>query len=144
MSEGKLVAGIALGAFLLLATIAQADPCKAVPDHGPAPAYLSPGSEFAGPVVYVGDGDGYCVALGPDPMQWVEVRAADFYAVELHQPGGAEAKATLERLVKGRRVNCVAEHRSHDRVVAVCRLNGVSVGDLMRRAGVPEGGNGRK
>ena len=30
-----------------------------------------------------------------------------------------------------------------DRVVATCSINGRSVADLMRRAGVVEGGNGR-
>lgn len=36
-----------------------------------------------------------------------------------------------------------ASHRSYDRVVATCTINGRSVADLMRKAGVVEGGNGR-
>lgn len=40
-----------------------ADPCKAIPDVGPTPSNLSPGSEFRGMVAYVGDGDSFCVAL---------------------------------------------------------------------------------
>lgn len=131
------------GALSLLAGAALADPCKAIPDRGPLPNFLSPGKIIAGPVVYVGDGDSLCVALGPDPMQWVEVRVADFYAPELQAPGGAEAKSQLERLVRSRRVECVAGRRSYDRVVARCTLAGRSVGDLMRAAGVKEGGNGR-
>jgi hypothetical protein len=49
----------------------------------------------------------------------------------------------LERTVRGQRLRCVADHRSHDRVVATCRINGRSVGDLLRQAGAREGGNGR-
>src|SRR5437899_9917249 len=78
-----------------LATAASADPRKAIPDHGPAPPYLSPGSTFAGPVTYVGDGDSLCVAVGQGPENWVEVRLEDFYAPELHEPAGPAAKATL-------------------------------------------------
>lgn len=130
-------------ALALMATAAVADPCKAIPDKGPMPSYLAQGRTFTGSVVYVGDGDSLCVALGPDPMQWVEVRVADFYAPELRAPGGPQAKATLERLTIGRQAVCAAGRRSYDRVVATCRIGGVSVGDLMRRAGVREGGNGR-
>lgn len=129
--------------WALSATAALADPCKAIPDRGPMPGYLSAGSTFSGPVAYVGDGDSMCVAVGQGAQNWVELRVADFYAPELHAPGGAQAKATLERITMGKRAVCKAQHRSHDRVVAVCRIGGISVGDLMRAAGVSEGGNGR-
>ena len=43
----------------------------------------------------------------------------------------------------GKRAVCTAQHRSYDRVVATCRIGGVSIGDLMRGAGIQEGGNGR-
>lgn len=130
-------------AALAAATPAFADPCKAIPDQGPTPAYLAPGSKFEGTVSYVGDGDSLCVAVGPSPNEWVELRAADFYAPELHAAGGPEAKAALEQIAIGRRVICVAGRRSYDRVVAKCRINGVSIGDQMRRAGITEGGAGR-
>ena len=52
-------------------------------------------------------------------------------------------KAALSRIVMGRRVECVAGKRSYDRVVASCTLGGRSVGDLMRAAGIREGGRGR-
>lgn len=138
----KLAALVVLAAAGL-ATPALADPCKAIPDKGRAPAYLAPGSAFSGPVVYVGDGDSMCVAVGSGAANWVEVRIADFYAPELHAPGGAEAKAALVRIAKGRRATCLAEHQSHDRIVAQCEVNGVSIGDRMRSAGVSEGGRGR-
>jgi micrococcal nuclease len=137
-----------LGPFLVvagmaLATPALADPCKAVPDAGPLPGYLSSGAEFSGPVTYVGDGDSLCVGVRAGPAGWVEVRLADFYAPEMSEAGGAEAKAVLQRLTQGRRITCVAERRSYDRVVARCLLNGLPLGDRLRAAGIPEGGRGR-
>lgn len=130
-------------AALALATPALADPCKAIPDRGPMSSYLKRGATFSGPVTYIGDGDSLCVAVGHGAANWVEVRLSDFYAPELHAPGGADAKAALERIARGKRAVCTAGHRSYDRVVATCTINGVSVGDLMRGAGVVEGGNGR-
>jgi len=130
-------------AGLAVAGPALADPCKAIPDHGPAPAWLSRGASLSGPVVYIADGDSLCVAVGPAASAWVEVRLADFYAPELHAAGGAQAKAALERLTAGRTAVCVADHQTYDRIAAVCRINGRSLGDMMRAAGVPEGGNGR-
>lgn len=128
---------------LLVAGPALADPCKAIPDKGPMPAALAAGRTFSGPVVYIGDGDSLCVETSPGPNGWVEVRLEDFYAPELHAPGGQAAKQRLEGLVMGRRLVCKADHRSHDRVVAGCRLNGAKLGDLLRRAGGEEGGRGR-
>ena len=133
-----------LGAMaLLVATPALSDPCKAIPDRGPLPSYLSRGATFSGPVTYVGDGDSLCVEVGRGPSTWVEVRVADFIAPELNAPGGREAKAALERITRGKRAVCTAGHRSYDRIVANCRIGGVSIGELMRRQGISEGGNGR-
>lgn len=130
-----------LGA-MAVATIARADPCKAIPDRGPMPAYLHRGASFSGPVVYVGDGDSLCVAVGKGPANWVEVRLEDYYSPELYSPTGPQAKAALERIAMGKDAACVANHQSYDRVVATCRIDGRSVGDLMRAAGIAEGGNG--
>jgi endonuclease YncB( thermonuclease family) len=124
-------------------TAALADPCKAIPDKGPLPAYLASGSTFSGPVVYVGDGDSLCVGVGKGERGWVEVRVSDFYAPELHGPGGKQAKAALEKVALGKQAVCLADHRSYDRVVSLCRIGGVSIGDRMRSAGIKEGGNGR-
>ena len=139
-------AAIAAALLSLSAAPALADPCTAIPDHGPMPTWLHKGAQFSGPVVYVGDGDGLCVAAIPgreaDPTTWVEVRAADFYAPELHEPGGPEAKAALERIAKGKRVECAADHRSYDRVVAACAVAGKDLGDAMREAGIIGGGRG--
>ena len=132
MLRPVLLAALASAASLAFPILAHADPCEA--------ALTKPGTTFLGPVRYVGDGDGLCIGASRDPSTWIEVRLADFYAPELSQPGGREAKSTLERMVMGRTLRCVADHRSYDRIVAACRLDGVSVGDLMRRRGVREGG----
>jgi hypothetical protein len=94
------------------------------------------------------DGDGLCVGprVGEGPT-WIEVRLADFNAPELREPGGRAAKTTLSRLAMGREIECVATPgrsgrvRSWDRVIAVCRIDGRTLGDLLRAAGVREGGN---
>ena len=125
----------------LMATDAAADPCKAVPDRGPAPAELLR-QPFSGRVTYVGDGDSLCVALGPSPSEWVEVRLEDFYAPELDEAGGDAAKANLSRLVMGRSLTCYPAKQSYDRIVATCMLSGRSVGDMLRANGNAEGGRG--
>ncbi len=129
-------------AALAFASPAIADPCKRIPDRGSMPTELRSGATFSGPVVYVGDGDGLCVqtigGIGGDG--WVEVRLADFNAPELSEPDGRAARDTLSRLTMGRTLTCRAGRRSYDRVVAHCQLGGRPVGDLMRAAGVREGG----
>lgn len=90
-------------------------------------------------MTYVGDGDSPCVALGPSPSQWVEVRLEDFYAPELHASGGEAAKRALNRIAFGRKLVCQASHQSYDRVVASCTRDG-ALGELLREAGVAEGG----
>lgn len=132
--------------IVLTAGPALADPCTAVPDRGPTPEWLRSGRTFSGPVTYVGDGDSLCVAAvrgrEHDRSTWVEVRVADFYAPELSEPGGREARETLRTLAMGRTLTCRAGRRSWDRVVADCRLGGAALGTLMARAGVVEGGRG--
>ncbi|MFM8375493.1 MAG: thermonuclease family protein [Phenylobacterium sp.] len=135
---------VVFGLGLLPAGPALADPCRAIPQKGPMPASLARGERFSGPVVHVGDGDSLCVAVGPRRgPDWVEVRLADFYAPELNEPGGRAARSALERIASGRRVDCVSRGRTWDRVAAICRMGGRSLGDHMRAAGVAEGGRGR-
>lgn len=122
---------IITAALALLAGPALADPCEA-----PLPKR---GEVFSGRVAYVGDGDILCVS---SPAGLIEIRIADFYAPELHGPGGEQAKRALTRIAKGRNIICVAGRRSYDRVVASCTLNGRDLGSLMRSAGVAEGGRG--
>ena len=73
------------------------------------------------------------------------MRLADFFAPELNE-GGSAAKAALERLAMNRAIVCVPQRgfngdiRTWDRIVARCQIGNRSVGDLMRGAGVREGG----
>lgn len=133
---------VLLGLGLLCATPALADPCEAVTEDGPLPGYLSFGSRFAGPVTFVIDGDSLCVAVGPGHDQWVEVRLAGFFAPESGGPGGARAKAALERVALGKDAVCHANLRSYDRIVAECTIGGRSISDMMVASGVQQGGNG--
>lgn len=124
----------------MMAGAAHADPCE-------APLPQRAGATFSGTVRYVGDGDSLCVGTTGAHTNWIEVRLADFNAPELHSPRGPQAKAALERIAMGRQVECVAgggrrgNVTSYDRVIATCRLGGRRLGDLMRAAGVEEGGN---
>lgn len=143
-AHAMLAKAAAVAALVLAASAARADPCRAIPDRGPTPPELAPGCRFEGPVVYVGDGDSLCVALGDGHDRWVEVRLADVYAPELHEPEGPAAKAILERIVSGRRLVCAAGRRSYDRVVATCRLDGRLLSERLTSAGAPVGGRGRR
>lgn len=113
----RIAIGLALLGALTTATAAKADPCKAIPDRGPMPSYLHRGAHFSGPVIYVGDGDSLCVAVGSGPANWVEIRLEDFYAPELHSPSGPDAKAALERVAMGRKAARVAPPAPSGRIV---------------------------
>lgn len=128
--------GIALAAATALgwSAPAHADPCE-----GPLPAA---GTRFSGVVRYVGDGDGLCLGPANRPERWVEVRLGDFYAPELRAPGGAAARQRLVRLVMGKTLSCRAGRISYDRVIGYCTLDGVPLGELLRRAGGSQGGRG--
>lgn len=139
MSSRALILAGTLGLLCHIAPV-HADPCEA-----PLPSQA--GARFSGVVRYVGDGDGLCVGKTADPREWIEVRLADFNAPELHQPGGAAAKAALERIALQHAVICTTERGrggrvvSYDRVIARCRIGADSIGDLLRSTGVAEGGN---
>ncbi|MFN3465840.1 MAG: thermonuclease family protein [Terricaulis sp.] len=137
----KLFISIAVLGFLILApSSAHADPCTAeLPRRA--------GETFSGTVRYVGDGDSLCVGNSDDPSTWIEVRLGDFDAPELRSAGGPRSKVFLEQVAMGRQASCRAQRgRSGrvvvwDRVIAVCRVDGQSIGDLLRVAGAPTGGN---
>ena len=130
--------------FVLFASQAHADPCTA-----PVTGYKA-GTVVTGSVRYVGDGDSLCIGQGPDPKTWIEIRLADFYAPEMHSAAGPAARQKLIDLARGKEAVCTVQHSDHgpktysfDRLIAQCHIGGISLGDLIRRAGVREGGNGR-
>lgn len=131
---------LAVPLVVALPAVAHADPCE-----GRLPSRA--GETFSGVVRYVGDGDGLCIGRSADPATWIEVRLADFNAPELNSRAGRDAKNRLADLVQGRVLDCVAVRGRNgrvivwDRVIASCRLNGRSIGDLLRSAGGREGGN---
>ena len=61
-----------------------------------------------------------------------------------------EILAALTRLTGARTIICTAVTGdggrvvSYDRLIAICRIGGVSLADLMHRAGQPDGGRGLK
>lgn len=139
MTEGRYVKRYVAGIIVsMICMPAFADPCEA-----PLPVN---GAQFSGPVTYIVDGDGLCVG---DDQGGIEVRLGDFDAPELNKPSGADAKETLRRIAFGQDVTCTPCEGArnptkcirYDRVIATCRLNGVRLGDLMREAGIAEGGN---
>ncbi len=126
-----LRASLAAG-LLALPAAALADPCT-----GPLPAS---GTRFSGVVRYVGDGDSLCIGPANRPDRWIEVRLGDFNAPELREPQGERAKRLLAATTMGRTLTCRAGRRSYDRIVAVCSLDGRSLGNDLRRRGGVEGG----
>lgn len=134
----NIAATVAIGFAAAAATLGATDAALADPCTAPLPRK---GASFSGLVRYVGDGDSLCVGKTTNPNEWVEVRIADFYAPELRATGGQAAKRSLEKIALGKETQCRADHRSYDRVVARCTIQGFSIGDVMRRAGVKEGGN---
>ena len=68
-------------------------------------------------------------------------------APELQAPDGRRAKALLEHIALGQAVTGEAQRSrsgrviAFDRVIAVCRVRGRPIGDLLRALRAPEGGN---
>ncbi|WP_300578635.1 nuclease [Phenylobacterium sp.] len=145
MTVGRRILGLPFLAFGVLILSLTATPARADPCEGRLPSRA--GEPFSGTVRYVGDGDGLCVGRSGDPDTWIEVRLADFDAPELNARDGRRSKALLEQVAMGQPVTCEARRgRSgrvivYDRVIAVCRVRGRPIGDLLRALRAPEGGN---
>lgn len=141
--------GAQLIAFALLAATmsALAFPTAAAGDPCTAPLPSHPGEAFSGVVRYVGDGDSLCVGASRDHATWIEVRLSDFDAPELHSPQGSRSRQYLRDIALGREIRCVAVRGRTgrvlvwDRVIARCTIQGRAIGEVLRAAGAPEGGN---
>lgn len=92
-----------------------------------AAAMLNPAFLCVHPAVY--DGDTFRCHDGP------RVRVWGVNAAELRDPGGAEAKRALTRLISGKVLTCVKRGKSYDRVVALCTVDGRDVAAEMVRRG---------
>jgi hypothetical protein len=74
-----------------------------------------------------------------------EVSLADCNAPELHTAQGSRANTMLERVATGKPAQCEARRgrngrvRSYERVIALCRIGGRSIGGLLRAKAAPEG-----
>ncbi len=104
----RRILGPALFALLILAA--------------PATRILAAPKPLRGTVTHVRDGD--TIEIGE-----IAVRLQGVAAPELRDPLGREAGEAMRRLVLGRMVECVPDgSRSHDRIVAVCFLDGQDIG----------------
>ena len=84
--------------------------------------------EFRGPVLHVLDGERLCVALGADPSMWAPVRLAD----APHMDSAAmDGRGALMAASFGQDVICRIVGRDAEGVVAECRSEAGSVGQLM-------------
>lgn len=131
---------------LAAATCAAAAALSEPPSGGPeracgqvtrgqsTPFFLTPGAHFAGPATQVRSGQVLCVALGPTPGQWVEVRLTD-------APSGADeaSRRALAGLVDGQAVSCRAEGREGEQILARCHVGGQSLGERLRQPTRPAG-----
>ena len=80
-----------------------------------------PGAAFSGPVLQVMDGRTLCVALGPDPRQWVRVQI----------DGAGRTRSDVMAAVFAQRLDCIAGADSAQGVQAVCRRGGVPLDRLL-------------
>lgn len=101
----------------------------------PAAAHAGAAPRVTGTVVWVSDGDS--LTLRPaDGGAPIAVRLWGIDAPEICQPGGAEARAALQALVRGRTVTLEPMGRdAHGRLLARVRVGGVDVGERLVRDG---------
>ncbi|WP_337185726.1 hypothetical protein [Phenylobacterium sp.] len=118
---------LAIATLLSLAAsgAAQADVCR-----GQAP---SAGLEMRGPVLHVLDGQRLCVALSPDPADWVAVRLADAPPVETVEAVGETGRGALMAASFGQDVTCRILGEGEDGAVALCRTNRGPVGEQLSK-----------
>lgn len=108
-------------------TPAFADGPRIVADcAAPKPAA---GVSFSGPVLQVIDGRRVCVALSPDPKDWIEVAPVGVTPVS---SGDDDARALLMASTFSRRIDCVAEDPRGRAVAAVCTVDGLTLTDALQ------------
>lgn len=132
---------------LLTAALALTVALLSFPALGEEPGCRLPGARqvFSGQVIRVWDGD--TLTMRTASCAALAVRLQDFDAPELSErPAGIRARDALRSFALGKVATCTVTrgrnrtYQSYGRAIAVCRVQGVSLGDSMRRAGVAEGG----
>jgi hypothetical protein len=116
-----------LAGLAAVAWAALAAPCLAAPAPIPQGCAADPpprGAAFSGPVVAVLDAGTLCVAEGPLPQERIRVRLAD--------AGGGRDPSKLAALSLSRRVDCRAARRTGATVLGLCRIDGASLGAMLR------------
>ncbi|MDZ4376402.1 MAG: hypothetical protein U1C74_33880 [Phenylobacterium sp.] len=109
----------ALAALLAFAAGAAQAADGASVCRGAAPADVA---ELHGPVLHVPDADRLCVALSPDPSDWVPLRLAD-------APNGLETgRGALMAASFGQDATCRVVGRDADGLLAICRTADGPVG----------------
>jgi hypothetical protein len=116
----------------VVAAAALALPALASPPPIPQGCAADPpprGAAFSGPVVAVLDAGTLCVAEGPLPQERIRVRLADAI--------GGRDPSQLATLSLSRRVDCRAARRAGATVLGICRIDGASIGAMLRPAHSP-------
>jgi hypothetical protein len=79
-------------------------------------------ADLRGPVLHVLDGARLCVAMGPDPSEWVALRLAD-------APEGSDSsRGALMAASFGQDVVCRLVGRDDEGAVAICRTSKGALG----------------
>lgn len=113
-------------AAIVAAAFASAGAAEASVCQGAAPQGVL---EIRGPVLHVPDGERICVALSPDPADWVELQVLDRIA----EGRAGEARGALMAASFGQDVTCRIM-QSPAGAAGVCRT---SKGDVARLADTP-------
>lgn len=90
------------------------------------------GVELRGPVLHVLDGERLCLARGPTPDQWLELRLVD-------APVGA-ARGTLMAAAFAENLDCRVIAAGPGEAVGACALAGESLGRRMQNPQIIEAG----
>ncbi|MGZ8362701.1 MAG: hypothetical protein ACXW3D_02470 [Caulobacteraceae bacterium] len=108
----------------------------------PAPAASSPctgtpaqaGAVVTGTVLHVIDGDRLCLASGPTPDQWTELRINTLYQHSVADRDPAYGKAQLMNVSFGKQLTCEVSAKG----VAECAADGQKLTDLMAAPGAAQ------
>jgi len=91
-------------------------------------------------VLHVIDGDTICVALGYAPDEWIRLRLADApVASPVRRVSNREEtdpRAVMMAAAFAKTADCVTERDRTGEVVAVCTVDGVSLGRTLRNGAV--------